>query len=379
MKPLNILVVDDDVVPCGLVRNACELEGIDVDTAHHVVQAERVLLDRTPDAILLDIGLPGIDGLFYCTRLRENPATSVIPILATSNSGTAGESALAAGASAFLHKPFDLLELLTTIGSTIGIRPLARAFAADLPDEVATKHLARLLELIELRRRRHEALDRTFRESLAGLATLLEIRGLETSAHTERVAAYAMQLTIDVAPSLSDDAGLQWGFVLHDVGKIGLPDRLVLEHGPLQADESRALEEHTTIGEQLLADVPLLHGEGLRVVRSHHERWDGTGYPDGLAGREIPIGARILSVADRLDTLTNRRPRRRPLRWDAAIARIREAAGKQFDPDVVDALIACERDLLEIRSRFHDAKPTRTRPQKPVPIWTGSRVVPVAD
>ena len=99
--------------------------------------------------------------------------------------------------------------------------------------------------------------------------------------------------------------------------------------------------------------MPLLEGEGLRVVRSHHERWDGTGYPDGLvARREIPLGARIFAVADALDAMTDRRPYRRPLRWEAALARIRKSSGTQFDPDVVDGLVACEPDLIEIRNRF---------------------------
>jgi response regulator RpfG family c-di-GMP phosphodiesterase len=114
------------------------------------------------------------------------------------------------------------------------------------------------------------------------------------------------------------------------------------------------MHQHTKIGEELLARVPLLQGEGIRVVRSHHERWDGSGYPDRLSGRDIPLGARIFAVADSLDAMTDRRPYRRPLRWEAAIARIRNSAGTQFDPDVVDGLVACEPDLLEIRNRFAD-------------------------
>ena len=112
--------------------------------------------------------------------------------------------------------------------------------------------------------------------------------------------------------------------MFHDVGNIGVPDRILLKRGSLKADDWRVLQQHTTIGEQLLRDVPLLEGEGLRVVRSHHERWDGTGYPDGLRGHEIPLGARIFAVADALDAMTDRRPYRRPLRWEAALARIRK-------------------------------------------------------
>jgi putative two-component system response regulator len=379
MKPLHILVVDDDIALCELMRKTFELEGIEVDEAHHVVEADKILLDRKPDAILLDIGLPGIDGLFYTGRLRENPETRHIPIIAISGSGNAGESAIAAGATAFVHKPFDPLELLTMIERMIGVEPLGRAFGPDVSEEVTTENLAELGQLIEIGRRRHELLDRAYRKTLAALATSLEIRGLETTAHTERVTAYAMRLTVEVAPSLSDDAGLEWGFMFHDVGNIGVPDRILLKRGSLKQDEWKCLHQHTIIGEQLLADVPLLGGEGLRVVRSHHERWDGSGYPDGLKGRDIPLGARIFAVADALDAMTDRRPYRRPLRWEAALARIRKGAGTQFDPDVVDGLVACEPDLVEIRNRFTDAEQNAVGEPAVAAVQGGIRLFPAVE
>ena len=354
VKDVHILVVDDDIVLCELVRKAFELEGITVAEAHHVIEADRRLLERIPDAIVLDIGLPGIDGLFYCARLRENPVTREIPIIAISGSTNAGASAIASGATTFVHKPFDPLELLTLIERLIGVPPLGHAFGPAVSAEITTENLAELGALIEMGRRRHEELDRSYRQTLAAIATSLELRGLESSAHTERVTAFAMRLTVEVAPSLSDDSGLEWGFVFHDIGMVGVPDRILLKRGSLNAEEWQFLHRHTTIGEQLLANVPLVEGEGLRVVRSHHERWDGAGYPDRLAGTEIPLGARIFAVADALDAMTHRRPYRRPLRWEAALARIRKGAGEQFDPDVVDGLVACEPDLVEIRNRFLD-------------------------
>jgi response regulator RpfG family c-di-GMP phosphodiesterase len=357
-KQLHILVVDDDIALCELVRMAFELEGITVDEAHHVIEADKLVNERVPDAIILDIGLPGIDGLFYTARLRESPETRSVPIIAISGSGNAGASALDAGATAFVHKPFDPLELLTMIEPMIGVRPLTHAFDPELDAEVTSERLVELGKLIEVGRRRHELLEHAYRRTLAALATSLEIRGLETSAHTERVTAYAMRLTVEVAPSLTDDEGLEWGYMFHDVGNIGVPDRILLKRGSLTSDEWRILHQHTVIGEQLLADVPLLGGEGLRVVRSHHERWDGSGYPDRIARQDIPLGARIFAVADALDAMTDRRPYRRQLRWDAALARIRKDAGTQFDPDVVDGLVACEPDLVEIRNRFNDAVET---------------------
>jgi response regulator RpfG family c-di-GMP phosphodiesterase len=352
MKEERILVVDDDVALCELVRAALELEGIEVDEAHHVLEADRLVHERLPDAVVLDIGLPGIDGLFFCARLRENPHTRHLPIIAISGSESNGASALAAGATAFVQKPFDPLELLALIERTIGVTPLGHAFRPGVPEEVTTENMVELRRLLDVGRRRHENLESAYRQTLAAIAASLEIRGLDTSAHTKRVTAYAMRLTVEVAPSLSDDPGLEWGFMFHDIGNIGVPDRILLKRGSLKSDEWRILQEHAVIGEQVLEHLPLLAGEGLRVVRSHHERWDGTGYPDGLRGEEIPLGARIFSVADALDAMTDRRPYRRPLRWEAALARIRKSSGTQFDPDVVDGLVACEPDLLDIRSRF---------------------------
>jgi ribonuclease P protein subunit RPR2 len=352
MNQRRILVVDDDIALCGLMREALELEGIEVDEAHHVLEADRLLLDRIPDAVVLDIGLPGIDGLFYATRLREDPRTRTLPIIAISGSELNGASALAAGATAFVLKPFDPLELLTLVERAIGMTPLEHAFGADVAAEEATENTAELRRLIEIGRRRNELLDSAYRETLSAIASSLEIRGLDSSEHTRRVTAYAMRLTVEVAPSLCDDPGLEWGFTFHDIGLIGVPDQILLKRGSLRTEEWHVLHQHTVIGQQVLQHVPLLGGEGIRVVRSHHERWDGSGYPDGLAGTDIPLGARIFSVADALDAMTDRRPYRRPLRWEAAMTRIRKGAGSQFDPDVVDGLVACEPDLLEIRARF---------------------------
>ncbi|HEY4346225.1 MAG TPA: HD domain-containing phosphohydrolase [Gaiellaceae bacterium] len=349
------MVVDDDPALCELVRAALELEGIDVDEAHHVVEAEKIVMKRVPDAIILDIGLPGIDGLFYCARLRENPATANVPIISISGSENVGDSAIAAGATAFVHKPFDPLELLTLVERALDVTPLERAFGPGVSHETAHENATELGRLLEVGRHRHELLDRAYRQTLSAIATSLEMRGLETSAHTERVTAYAMRLTVESAPALSDDASLEWGFLFHDIGNIGVPDRILLKRGSLRTEEWDCLKQHTSIGEQLLQHVPLLAGDGLRVVRSHHERFDGSGYPDGLAGTDIPLGARIFAVADALDAMTDRRPYRRPLRWDAALARIRKSAGTQFDPDIVDGLVACEPDLIDIRRRFHVA------------------------
>jgi putative two-component system response regulator len=357
MKQPRILVVDDDTALCELVRATFELEGLEVLEAHHVVEAEQLLVGEVPDAIVLDVGLPGIDGLYYCGRLRENPRTKDVPIVIISGSESAATHSTAAGADAFVRKPFDPLELLTLLEEVIGVKPLGRAFGPGVSEQAAGENAHQLRLLIDVGRRRHELQNQAHWQAVAALASALEVRGLETTGHTERVTAYALRLAVEVAPSLTDDPSLEWGFLLHDVGNIGIPDSILLKQAPLNAADWRALRQHTTIGEKLLEHVPLLAGEGLRVIRSHHERWDGNGYPDGLAQHAIPLGAQIFSVADALDAMTDRRPYRRPYRWESAIARLMEVAGSQFDPDLVHGLVACEPDLITIYESWIEPEP----------------------
>jgi response regulator RpfG family c-di-GMP phosphodiesterase len=350
MQKRHVLVIDDDPWFCGLVRATIELEGIEVQEAHHVIEAERFIMERVPDAIVLDIGLPGIDGLFYCERLRESPRTASVPIIVISGSKEAGARARQVGATAFVRKPFEPLELLSLLELAIGDTPLERSFGAEVPAELAAEHTAELRRLIEIGHRQHELLDEAYRHTVAALAAALESRDTRPSSHPERVTAYAMRLAVEVEPVLTDDPSLEWGFLLHDVGKIAIPESILLKpRHTLDASEQERLETHPVLGEQLLQHVPLLYGEGLRVVRSHHERWDGKGFPDRLGRDRIPIGARIFAVADALDAMTDSRPNRQPLSWDEAVGELRQGKATQFDPDIVDGLAACEADLHAIR------------------------------
>ena len=342
-RPIRALVIDDDPLLCELLRVALELEGIEVAEAHHVIQAERLLAESVPDVVVLDLGLPGVDGVFYCERLRESPPTRAMPIVAISGSEAAGTRAVSAGANAFLHKPIDPVHLLATVERLVGLAPLEHHEAAGAGE---------LRRLIAIGQRQHDLLTDAYRQTMEALSDALESRDFGTSAHSRRVTSYATRLTLEIEPSLIDDPTLEWGFLLHDVGKIGIPDRILLKQSSLTRAERRCIENHTLIGERLVGHVPLLQGAGLGVVRSHHERWDGTGYPDGTAAQRTPIAARIFAAADALDAMTDERPYRRPLDWDDALAELLRNRASQLDPDVTDAVAACERDLYEIyRSR----------------------------
>jgi HD-GYP domain-containing protein (c-di-GMP phosphodiesterase class II) len=162
------------------------------------------------------------------------------------------------------------------------------------------------------------------------------------------VLRYATEIARAAAPELLDDPSLAYGFLLHDVGKIGIPDHILKKPGPLTEQERRIMQTHARVGAQILAPIELLRGEGLAIVRHHHERWDGGGYPDGLADEAIPLGARIFAVADTLDALTSERPYRHAGPWEDAVGEIDAEAGRQFDPVVVEAFRETEPKLYRI-------------------------------
>lgn len=188
-------------------------------------------------------------------------------------------------------------------------------------------------------------LNDSYVTTVRALAAALELRDDQTGGHAERVTALALRLAREVAPELASDPHLEYGFLLHDLGKIGIPDAILLKPGPLDVREMEEMRYHPVLGERIVARVPYLNGLTREVVAYHHERWDGKGYPRRLGGERIPLGARIFSVADAFDAMTSDRPYRLALSPEAAIAEVARNAGKQFDPAVAAAFAAIAPEL----------------------------------
>jgi cyclic di-GMP phosphodiesterase len=352
---LRILLVDDDPALRLLLRTTFEVADVAVDEAADADAARRQIGVSQPDVIVLDVNMPGTSGLELCAELKSSDTTAGIPVVVlTGSSDGSGASARRAGADAFLRKPFSPLELLSIAerlaGGHYGV-PFRTAPKRGAGSQEELLLYARdLRHLLEVERGQRELLQGAYLQTVSALASALESKDLGTGAHSQRVQRYATTLSRALGDSgVTSDESVPYGFLLHDVGKIGIPDGILRKPGPLSSAERRRMQTHTVLGEAMLAGVAFLKGEGLKIVRSHHERWDGRGYPDGLARSEIPLGARVFAVADALDAMTSHRPYRRAMSWAAARAEIVQQRKRQFDPEVVDAFIQADKDLRRIR------------------------------
>ena len=199
------------------------------------------------------------------------------------------------------------------------------------------RYASDLRETFKSERARADELRRSYVATVRALTNAVEARDAYTAKHAERVAAYGLELATRIDPDLAAEPEIEFGFLLHDIGKVAIPDGILHKADGLTAEEEAVMHRHAVIGSEILSEIPFLEG-ATTIVRHHHERWDGTGYPDGLAGEEIPLAARIFSVADALDAITTRRPYREAASLADARASIAESAGTQFDPRVVEVL-----------------------------------------
>jgi response regulator RpfG family c-di-GMP phosphodiesterase len=352
---LRLLLVDDDPGFRALLQATFQAVDVELNEADNAASAAAAIATHRPDVIVLDVSMPGMDGIAFCTKLKRDPETRDIPVVVLSGSNGGSDAAAgAAGAEVYLRKPFSPLELLAVVerlaGGLHGV-PF-RASKKTEPEEQLLLYARDLRHLLGIERGQRVLLQSAYRETVAALATALETKDFGTGAHSQRVQRYAVELARAVEPRLVEDPSTEFGFLLHDIGKMAIPDAILQKPGPLTESEREYMETHTELGEQMLTGIAFLHGEGLRVVRSHHERWDGNGYPDGLAGTDIPLGARVFAVADTLDAMTSDRPYRKAMSWAAAGREIVKEARRQFDPAVVKAFEGRDRQLRAIRREF---------------------------
>ena len=344
----RVLLVDDDASLRLLLRTTLGLDEFVVEEASSAEEATEVGRFWLPSVVILDVGLPGMNGLEFCRELKTNPRYGVpFVILLTGQEAMRGEVE-AAGPDAVLRKPFSPIELVGLLDRLGEPGEISVAAAESGDAEQVLVYARDLNKLLASERRQRRLLQQSYRQTVIALADALEAKDPVTGLHAVRVQRYATELMSAVNPLLLDDPSVEYGFLLHDVGKLSVPDAILKKAGPLSLAERDLMRQHTVRGEAMLANVTLLNGAGLSVVRSHHERWDGTGYPDGLAGIEIPVAARIFALVDAMDAMTTDRPYRRAQSWEHATDEILAQAAKQFDPRVVAAFAQREGRMRRI-------------------------------
>jgi ribonuclease P protein subunit RPR2 len=341
----RMLLVDDDAHLRLLLHTTVAADEVLVEEASSAEEAAELARFWQPSLVVLDVALPGMSGLVFCRELKQRAVYGSPRVILLTGGETNAEQAREAGADALLRKPFSPLDLLGAIDRVLSGKAETPTIEEGASSDQLLAYARDLSEVVQVERAQRRLLQHAYRQTMAGFIDSLEAKHRMTGHHTLRVHRYALELTEAVRPGLLSDPSLEYGFLLHDIGKIGIPDALLDKAGPLTPAERRLMRRHTVIGCDLLAEVPLLGGEGLQVIRSHHERWDGHGYPDGLAGEEIPVGARILAVADALDAMTSDRPYREHLSWEDACDEILRGSGSQFDPKVVSAFAIREQRL----------------------------------
>jgi response regulator RpfG family c-di-GMP phosphodiesterase len=329
----HILVCDDDDLVRSSLCRILRLGGHSCTLASSAEEALALLgsAGETIDVLLSDYQMPGANGVeLLAAAARRAPDVVRMLISGTADFSTACRASQA-GAFRILVKPFDPDELLATIGHGAEVRALRRE-----RDHFAT-------ELAESNRRLQEqnkALERRVVEhtgaALDGLISALDFRDTETQLHSRRVSRYARRLAEELGLDGQELLDCEQGALLHDIGKIGVRDSVLLKPGPLDEQEWAEMRRHPALGYQILKPMPFLAGAAA-VVYSHHERWDGCGYPRQLAGAAIPVGARVFAVVDTYDAMTSDRPYRAALPYAAAAAEIARSSGSQFDPEIAAA------------------------------------------
>lgn len=360
---IRFLAVDDDPLIRDLVAHFLKASGLPGEACPDGRQALSILEQSKFQVVVCDLNMPGLGGMDLLEEVRTRFPEVAFVMMTGTNDVRQGVNAIKAGASDYLTKPVQAGELVASIIRAVGAKRLERG----LEDR-----LTRLEESIALRSKQLERARQRFQttcnETLQVLGSALDLRDNETAGHCQRVTHYSLELAKAVGCSRTEFTEIARGAYLHDIGKIGINDSILLKPGPLTPCERAAMESHARIGYDLVRRVSFLAG-AAEIVLTHHERFDGAGYPQGLVGHEIPLGARIFAVVDTLDAMTSDRPYRRALQFAIARDEILRQSGRQFDPEVVDAFLSLPQEAwLRIRN---DAQSLRQHSDYPWELLLG--------
>ncbi|HET9953387.1 MAG TPA: two-component system response regulator [Polyangiaceae bacterium] len=335
-KPV-VLVVDDAPESIDVLRGVLGAE-YQVKAAILGPLALEIAENAPPDLILLDVMMPGMDGYEVCRRLKSRPSTAKIPVIFVTTLSDVGSETrgLDLGAVDYVTKPYVPSLVRSRVRTHVTLHQNNQRLEALVQD--------RTRELLETRV-----------EIIRRLGRAAEYRDNETGMHVLRMSHIARLIALSVGLGEAESELILHASPMHDIGKIGIPDRILLKPGPLDPEEWEMMKRHTVIGAEILGDHP---SELIRMARlvalRHHERWDGKGYPDGLRGEQIPIAARVVAIADVFDALLSVRPYKRAWSVEDTLAKLSAESGHHFDPTVVNAFLRILPECLEVRARYRD-------------------------
>jgi putative nucleotidyltransferase with HDIG domain len=345
--PARILVVDDETHVRSMIGATLERHGYYVQLAAGGRDALENLSRNSFDLVLTDIVMADGNGIALLDRIRTlHPHLPVVMVTAIHDISVAIDS-MRRGAYDYLLKPFERAHLVATVSRALDHRHALQE---------SHKYQQNLEHVVQARtdmlRQAMEDLEHSYDITLEALGDALDLKDSETEGHSKRVTAYTIALARAMAISPAQIKIIARGAFLHDIGKMAIPDEILRKPGPLTMEEQEVMREHCTRGYQILRKIPFL-SESAEIVFAHQEHYDGSGYPNGLRGNEIPVGARIFTVADTLDAITSERPYRKARSFEAAQQEVLRCSGTQFDPSVVEVFLKIPNELWnELRSEI---------------------------
>jgi response regulator RpfG family c-di-GMP phosphodiesterase len=352
----RVLLVDDEPGVCSLLNQTLSPEGFACHNAHGGEEAAVLLKQETFDVVISDLRMPGVSGLDLLAYARKiHPHMAFIMVTAEDDLSVAIQ-AMKEGADDYLVKPFQPPMVVSSVNRALEKRRLERELE---------NYRQRLEELVKQRTQQLEMamkrIELTYDETLEALGAALDLRDNETAGHAWRVTRYCLEIAKLLGCPGEQLKHIARGAYLHDIGKIGVPDAILLKPDKLTVEETEVMQAHARIGYDLVSRIAFL-APAAEIVLAHQERFDGTGYPQGLRGSEIPLGARIFALADTLDAMMSDRPYRRALPFSVAKAEIIRESGRQFDPDVVQAFLSMSEEVWENIRMMAPGPDTRLRP-----------------
>ena len=343
----NILVVDDEEAIREVVATMLEAKGYRCTAVSNGRAAQEQIKKVTPDLVLSDMIMPEMDGIKLLEWVRQyDPEVPIIMVTAIHDISTALE-AIRRGAYDYILKPFEKDQLFLGVGRALQHRRLVmenRSYQRNL-EQLVEERTAQLTGAIA-------QLEQSYDDTLEALGSALDLKDAETEGHCQRVTAFTISIAKSMPVPRAYLSVLARAAFLHDIGKMAIPDNILRKAGPLNDQEKQIMRKHCQIGYDMLIRIPFLR-DAAEIVLAHQEFFDGTGYPRGLKGEQIPLGARIFTIADSLDAMISDRPYRKALPMSHAREEIKRCAGTQFDPKVVQVFLSiAEQHWIDLRENL---------------------------